>query len=71
MTTSNNYPLTANQNAAIQALKAVQQIEKNNNFANGDLWNNIQDQIDSIETEARNAYLNADSIEYQRLNGIA
>ena len=70
MTTSKGYTLTADQNSAIVALKAVQKIEENNNFSNGDLWNNIQDQIEMIESEARSAYVNADSIEYCKLNRI-
>jgi competence protein ComGF len=64
MTTSKGHPLTANQNAAIVALKAVQQIEENNKFANGQLWNNIQDQIDDIEEAARQTYINGEDKGY-------
>lgn len=70
MTTSKGYTLTADQNAAIVALKAVQQIEENNSFANGDLWNNIQNEIEVIEAEAEYADIKADVLEYERLNGI-
>ncbi len=70
MTTSKGFQLTSDQNAATVALKAVQKIEENNKFANGDLWNNIQDQIDQIEYAAEYAYKNADVIEYKKQNGI-
>jgi hypothetical protein len=67
MTTSKGHPLTADQNAAIVALRAVQQIEENNNFANGQLWNNIQDQIDHIEEAARQRYINGDETGYSAI----
>ena len=70
MTTSKGYSLTAEQNAAIVALRNVQKIEEGNGFANGDLWNNIQDQIELIENEARNTYIYAESLTYEFLNGI-
>ena len=64
MTTSKGFQLTSDQNAAIVALKAVQKIEENNKFANGDLWNNIQDQIDQIEEAARQTYISGDDKGY-------
>lgn len=67
---TSRFPLTADQNAAIIALEAVQNIEMNNNFANGDLWNNIQDQIDAIHAQAEYNYKNEDHIEYCKANGI-
>jgi hypothetical protein len=70
MTTTKGFPITSDQNAAIIALKAVQLIEENNNFANGELWNNIQDQIEEIEYAAEYAYKNADVIKYEKQNGI-
>jgi len=53
MTTSKGYKLTADQAAAMTALLKIQEMEENNNFANGDLWNNIQYQIEAIEKQAR------------------
>jgi hypothetical protein len=62
--------LTSNQNSAIIALKEVQKIEELNNFANGDLWNNIQAEIEAIQESARYSYVYSDVIEYEKANGI-
>ena len=70
MKTSKGFPLTSDQNAAILSMKVVQANEINNNFANGDLWNNIQEQIELIEKQAERNYKNADHIAYCQANGI-
>ena len=53
MTTSKGYPLTADQNAVVIKLKEIMEIEENNNFANGDVWDNASDMLDEIEATAR------------------
>lgn len=67
MTTSIKYTLTSEQKAVIIKLQEIQAIEENNNFANGDAWNNAQDMITDIElTAQQNAlskYANYTSIE--------
>jgi hypothetical protein len=52
MTTTNGYQLTANESAVIVKMQEILRIEENNNFANGDLWNEISDKISDIEINA-------------------
>ena len=57
MTTSKGYTLTADQNAVVIKLKEIMEIEENNNFANGDAWNNASDMLGEIEATARQNHL--------------
>jgi hypothetical protein len=68
---NSRFPLTADQNAAVIVLQAVQNIEENNNFANGDLWNNIQGEIEAIFAQAEYNYKNESHIEYCKRHSIA
>jgi hypothetical protein len=69
--TASRFPLTSDQNAAIIALIAVQKIEENNNFANGDLWNIIQGEIDAIHAQAEYNYKNESHAEYCKRHNIS